>query len=32
MNLMYELHRIGGGYAIGSLCGGLAQADAASLK
>jgi acetyl-CoA C-acetyltransferase len=32
MNLMYELHRIGGGYAIGSLCGGLAQADACIIK
>jgi acetyl-CoA C-acetyltransferase len=32
MNLMYELHRMGGGYAIGSLCGGLAQADACIIK
>ena len=32
MNLMYELRRIGGGYAIGSLCGGLAQADACIIK
>jgi acetyl-CoA C-acetyltransferase len=32
MNLMYELRRLGGGYAIGSLCGGLAQADACIIK
>jgi acetyl-CoA C-acetyltransferase len=32
MNLMYELRRMGGGYAIGSLCGGLAQADACIIK
>jgi acetyl-CoA C-acetyltransferase len=32
MNLMYELRRTGGGYAIGSLCGGLAQADACIIK
>jgi acetyl-CoA C-acetyltransferase len=32
MNLMYELRRRGGGYAIGSLCGGLAQADACIIK
>jgi acetyl-CoA C-acetyltransferase len=32
MNLMYELRRRGGGYAMGSLCGGLAQADAAIIK
>jgi acetyl-CoA C-acetyltransferase len=32
MNLMYELRRKGGGYAIGSLCGGLAQADACIVK
>jgi acetyl-CoA C-acetyltransferase len=32
MNLMYELQRKGGGYAIGSLCGGLAQADACIIK
>ncbi|MGD1119076.1 MAG: thiolase family protein [Dehalococcoidales bacterium] len=32
MNLMYELHRRGGGYAMGSLCGGLAQADACIIK
>jgi acetyl-CoA C-acetyltransferase len=32
MNLMYELQRRGGGYAIGSLCGGLAQADACIIK
>jgi len=28
MNLMYELRRRGGGYALGAICGGLAQADA----
>jgi acetyl-CoA C-acetyltransferase len=32
MNLMYELRRRGGGYALGSLCGGLAQADACILR
>jgi len=32
MNLMYELRRRGGGYAMGSLCGGLAQADACIIK
>jgi acetyl-CoA C-acetyltransferase len=32
MNLMYELHRQGGGYAVGSICGGLAQADACIIK
>jgi acetyl-CoA C-acetyltransferase len=32
MNLMYELRRMGGGYAMGSLCGGLAQADACIIK
>jgi acetyl-CoA C-acetyltransferase len=32
MNLMYELMRKGGGYAIGSLCGGLAQAEVCIIK
>ncbi len=32
MNLMYELRRRGGGYALGALCGGLAQADATIIK
>jgi len=32
MNLMYELRRRGGGYAIGAICGGLAQADACIIK
>jgi acetyl-CoA C-acetyltransferase len=32
MNLVYELRRLGGGYAIGALCGGLAQADACIIK
>jgi acetyl-CoA C-acetyltransferase len=32
MSLMYELRRMGGGYAMGSLCGGLAQADACIIK
>jgi acetyl-CoA C-acetyltransferase len=32
MNQMYELRRRGGGYAMGSLCGGLAQADACIIK
>jgi acetyl-CoA C-acetyltransferase len=32
MNLMFELRRRGGGFAMGSLCGGLAQADACIIK
>ena len=32
MNLMYELRRRGGGYALGAICGGLAQADATIIK
>ncbi len=28
MNLMYELRRLGGGYALAAICGGLAQGDA----
>jgi acetyl-CoA C-acetyltransferase len=32
MNLMYELRRRGGGYAMGSLCGCLAQVDACIIK
>jgi acetyl-CoA C-acetyltransferase len=32
MNLVYELRRMGGGYAMGAICGGLAQADACILK
>ena len=32
MNLMYELRRRGGGYALGALCGGLAQADACIIR
>lgn len=32
MNLVYELRRRGGGYALGGICGGLAQADACVLK
>jgi acetyl-CoA C-acetyltransferase len=32
MNLMYELRRKGGGFAIGAICGGLAQADACIIK
>ena len=32
MNLMYELRRRGGGYAMGAICGGLAQADATIIK
>lgn len=32
MNLMYELRRLGGGYALGAICGGLAQADACLIK
>ena len=32
MNLMYELQRRGGGYALGAICGGLAQADACVIK
>jgi acetyl-CoA C-acetyltransferase len=32
MNLTYELRRRGGGYALGAICGGLAQADAIIIK
>jgi len=32
MNLMYELRRRGGGYALAAICGGLAQADACVIK
>ena len=32
MNLTYELRRRGGGYALGAICGGLAQADACVVK
>ena len=32
MNLMYELRRVGGGYALAAICGGLAQGDACVLK
>lgn len=32
MDLMYELQRQGGGYAMGSLCGGLAQSNACIIK
>lgn len=32
MTLMYELRRRGGGYAMGAICGGLAQADACIIK
>jgi len=32
MNLMYELRRLGGGYAMGSLCGGLAQSNTCIIK
>jgi len=32
MNLLYELRRQGGGYAMGAICGGLAQADACIIK
>ncbi len=32
VNLMYELRRRGGGYAMGAICGGLAQADATIIK
>lgn len=32
MNLLYELKRRGGGYALGAICGGLAQADACLIK
>jgi len=32
MNLMYELRRRGGGYAVAAICGGLAQADACIIK
>jgi acetyl-CoA C-acetyltransferase len=32
MNLMYELRRRGGGYAMGGICGGLSQADTCIIK
>jgi acetyl-CoA C-acetyltransferase len=32
MTLAYELRRRGGGYAVGGICGGLAQADACVIK
>jgi acetyl-CoA C-acetyltransferase len=32
MNLMYELRSRNGGYALGAICGGLAQADACIIK
>jgi acetyl-CoA C-acetyltransferase len=32
MTLIYELRRRGGGYAMGAICGGLAQGDACILK
>lgn len=32
MNLAYELKRRKGGYALGAICGGLAQADACIIK
>ena len=32
MNLMYELRRRGGGYALGAICGGLGQADATIIR
>jgi acetyl-CoA C-acetyltransferase len=32
MNLIYELRRKGGGYALGAICGGLAQANAIIIK
>ncbi|HEX76789.1 MAG TPA: thiolase family protein [Dehalococcoidia bacterium] len=32
MNLVYELRRRGGGYALGAICGGLAQADTTIIK
>ena len=32
MNLMYELRRRGGGYALGGICGGLAQGDACIIR
>ena len=32
MNLVYELRRRGGGYALGAICGGLGQSDATIIK
>jgi acetyl-CoA C-acetyltransferase len=32
MNLLYELRRRGGGYAMGAICGGLAQANSCIIK
>lgn len=32
MTLMYELRRLGGGYGVAAICGGLAQGDAVIIK
>jgi acetyl-CoA C-acetyltransferase len=32
MNIMYELRRLGGGYGLAAICGGLAQGDACVIK
>ena len=32
MNLIYEMRRRGGGYAMGGICGGLSQADTTIIK
>ena len=32
MNLIHELRRRGGGYAMGAICGGLAQGDGVMLR
>ncbi len=32
MNVMYELRRLGGGYGLAAICGGLAQGDACIIK
>lgn len=32
MHLVYELKRLGGGYGLAAICGGLAQADACIIK
>jgi len=32
MNLIYEMRRRAGGYALGAICGGLAQADACVIR
>jgi acetyl-CoA C-acetyltransferase len=32
MTMMYELRRLGGGYGVCGICGGLAQGDAVVIR